>query len=571
MQGKIKLTDAALHKVTGELSRTGHGLERIIKGRPVSPGIGYGRPCFFEDEKNPTTPASRIQARDVEYGLISDAFRQLSEQLGFLAESARELFDHNMAEIFNAHRMIIECEELQANVLDTFKQGKLSAEDTIEKCFNDYFDYFSGLNDEYLSARSHDFNELKRLLLNLLNNTNAHMYCRDYHGCQVGSCALQNDHIFVTSELTANTALRIREPTRGIIAGKCGANSHAALIARTLNIPVVSGIDYLAEWISPKDDILINGNTGEIILCPGPEILDKYRHQINKSLRSYDVVEPLPQFRVLADIDRSVEVKNALQVKADGIGIYRTEFEMLSRGHLLSEAEQLESCSHVLTHMAEKPVYIRLYDLGSDKSAPWLGISDEENPALGCRGARYLLRRPELLREQARALAQASRISLVHVIYPMIATLDQFLQLQAIFMEAIADIKDARIRHGIMFEVPSACLQARELYQVIDFGRIGSNDLVQYLFACDRAGNDFSYEELADSPAMWRTITALAGIARDAGKPLELCGAMAGNPALIPRLIELGITTISTRPEYVAAARRAASACFDSKPEAPDN
>ena len=519
----------------------------------------------------PEIPATHAHARDVQHRLIADAFRQLSEQLGFLAESARSLFDHNMAEIFSAHRMIIECEELQTSILDTLKQGKLSAEDTIEKCFNDYFDYFSGLNDEYLSARSNDFSELKRLLLNLLNNTDPHLYCRDYHGCQVGACALQNDHIFITAELTANTALRIREPTRGIIAGKCGANSHAALIARSLNIPVVSGIENLTEIISCQDDVLINGNTGEIITRPGPATLARYRHQINKSHRSYDVVEPIPQFRVLADIDRCVEVENALQVNADGIGIYRTEFEMLSRGHLLSEAEQLESYSHVLTRMPGKPVYIRLYDLGSDKSAPWLEINEEENPALGCRGARYLLQRPELLREQARAIACASRISPVHVIYPMIATLDQFMRLKRLFMDAIVDLQDANLRHGIMFEVPSACMQAGELYQVIDFGRIGSNDLVQYLFACDRGSNEFSYEELADSPAMWRTITTLSGIARDAGKPLELCGAMAANPAMIPMLIDLGITTISTRPEYVATVRRAASACFDLKPASPDN
>ena len=569
-EGNDGMNHAALHKSGSGGTGSDSGQEKIIKGRPVAPGIGYGRPCIFQ-EKTPDLPAAPTYTRDAQHDMISGAFSQLSEQLEFLAESARSLFDHNMAEIFSAHRMIIECEELQDNVLNTFKQGKLSAEDTIEKCFNDYFDYFSGLNDEYLSARSHDFAELKRLLLNLLKQTETSMHCRDYHGCQVGACALKNDHILITGELTAGTALRIREPTRGIIAAKCGVNSHAALIARSLNIPVVRGIEHLMEWISCEDDVLINGNNGEVIIRPGPETLARYRHQINKSHRSYDVVEPIPQFRVMADIDRCAEVEIALQVQADGIGIYRTEFEMLCRGHLLSEAEQLEAYSLVVTRMAGKPVYIRLYDLGSDKSAPWLEMNKEDNPALGCRGARYLLQRPALLQEQARAIACASRISPAHVIYPMIASPDQFVQLKRIFMEAIAGVSDAQLSHGIMFEVPSACMEARELYQVIDFGRIGSNDLVQYLFACDRGGNDFSYEELADSPAMWRTITALCGIAREAGKPLELCGAMAANPAMIPMLIDLGINTISTRPEYIAAARRAARACFNAKPETPDN
>ena len=198
-------------------------------------------------------------------------------------------------------------------------------------------------------------------------------------------------------------------------------------------------------------------------------------------------------------------------------------------------------------------------------------MNEEDNPALGCRGARYLLQRPALLQEQARALACASRISPVHVIYPMITSPDQFVRLKAIFMEAIAGISGAQLSHGIMFEVPSACMEAGELYQVIDFGRIGSNDLVQYLFACDRGGNDFNYDELANSPAMWRTISDLCRIARNAGKPLELCGAMADNPAMIPGLIELGIDTISTRPEYVAAARRAARACLESRHDVPED
>ena len=134
-----KVKHAAMHKAEGEWSGVAYARKKTLKGRPISPGIGYGRPCFFQ-EKIPELPAT-TGAREAQQEMIAGAFHQLSEQLGFLAESARSLFDHNMAEIFNAHRMIIECEELQANVLDTFKHGKLSAEDTIEKCFNDYFDY----------------------------------------------------------------------------------------------------------------------------------------------------------------------------------------------------------------------------------------------------------------------------------------------------------------------------------------------------------------------------------------------------------------------------------------------
>jgi phosphoenolpyruvate-protein kinase (PTS system EI component) len=235
---------------------------------------------------------------------------------------------------------------------------------------------------------------------------------------------------------------------------------------------------------------------------------------------------------------------------------------MLSKGRVLSEAEQIACYQTVVDSMDGKPVYFRLFDLGSDKSAPWLGIPAEDNPALGCRGARFLLTRPELVKSQARAIATVSRSAHVNVVYPMISGLDQFFQLKKIFLDAITGIDHANIRHGIMFEVPSACLQAEELYQEIDFGRIGSNDLIQYLVAYDRTRDDFCYHDLACDPAVWKIISTMAVVARKAEKPLELCGAMVTIPEFIPKLIGLGIHIISIGPKYIAGARRAALSCF---------
>lgn len=537
----------------------GYAREKIIKGIPVSPGIGFGRPCFYQ---NNTEDLSARHKSDLtgQNTSLPDAFSQLGKQLLSMAREAEECFDQNSAAIFRAHKMI--CEELQTDILETVKQGQLTAIDAIEQCFDNYFEYFNGLNNDYLSERGNDFTELKHLLLNLLNNTETFLTCKDYQGCQVGECALKNEHILVADEFTANVAIRIRGYTKGIITEKCSANSHAAVIARSLDIPVVSGIKNPEQLLTHHEYILMNGVTGELIINPDTTSLARYRTQINRPHKSYEVVEPVPQFTVLADIDCCQDVKNAIKVKADGVGLYRTEFEMLSKGRVLSEAEQIACYQHVVDSMEGKPVYFRLFDLGNDKSAPWLGIPAEDNPALGCCGARFLLTRPELVKSQARAIAKISRSSHVNVIYPMISGLDQFLQLKIMFMDAVTGIDHANIRHGIMFEVPSACLQAEELYQEIDFGRIGSNDLVQYLFAYDRTRDDFCYPDLAGDPAVWKIISNLAVVARKAEKPLELCGAMATIPEFIPKLIELGIHTISTRPEYIAAIRRAALSCF---------
>ena len=533
----------------------------IIKGVPVSAGIGFGRACFFQ-EKPPDTEITKKTNQTEQTIFLENAFSELSDELDSLARQAEANSDQSTAEIFNAHKMIIDCAELQQDIADTIAHAQLSAIDAVEKCFSDYFDYFRQLSDDYLNERSHDFYELKNLLLGLLNNTQSYLFCRDYEGCQVGACVLGNPHILVADELTANVAIKIRKPTKGIITARCGLNSHAAVIARSLNIPVVSGIKNPVQIIPHHQDILIDGNNGNIIINPDQATIRRKTGPGNKSRSSPEVVEPVPQFRVLADIDKCDDVQKALRVKADGIGLYRTELEMLYRGHNLGEHEQTEIYQEILAKMQGKPVYIRLFDLGSDKAAPWLGLKEEENPALGCRGARLLLTQPEMVRTQARAIANASRVSPVNVIYPMISSLEQFLQLKKLFLDAITDLEQTEISHGIMFEVPSACMQAEELYREIDFGRIGCNDLVQYLFAYDRSSDDFSCEDLAKSQVFWHLISDMASIAKKAHKPLEFCGYIASKPEFIPQLIALGIDTVSTSSENIAAIRKSAISCL---------
>jgi phosphoenolpyruvate-protein phosphotransferase (PTS system enzyme I) len=534
---------------------------RIISGVPVSPGIGFGRACFFQ-EKIPVAKTIKTRNQAEQINSLENAFSELSNELSFLAKQAEANLDQSTAEIFNAHKMIIDCAELQQDIADTIAQAQLSAIDAVEQCFNDYFHYFKQLSNDYMTERSHDFTELKNLLLNLLNNTQSYLYCRDYEGCQVGECALGNPHILVAGELTANVAIKIRKPTKGIITERCGMNSHAAVIARSLNIPVVSGIENPVQIIPHNQDILIDGDSGDIVINPDKATVRRKTRQGNKYRKSLEVVEPVLQFKVLADIDRYDDVQKALRVKADGIGLYRTEFELLYRDHNLSEQEQTDIYQGILTKMQGKPVYIRLFDLGSDKAAPWLDLKEEENPALGCRGARLLLMQPEMVRTQARAIAKASRVSPVNVIYPMISTLEQFIQLRKLFLDSLADLEHVQVTHGIMFEVPSACMQADELYEEIDFGRIGCNDLVQYLFAYDRTSDDFSCEDLAKSKVLWNLIGDMALVAKKAGKPLELCGYIVNKPEFTARLVALGIDTVSTGPENIAAVRRSAKSCL---------
>ena len=535
-----------------DTNKIGCGLEKRVKGIPVSPGVGLGRPCYYHNQIL-EHPNEYENDSSVQPPLLKSAFKQLQDQLNFLAAKAESVLDSQTADIFRAHRMV--CEEIQINIMQTNNRDQFISTDYLEKSFNDYTEYFNGLTDDYLRDRANDFAELKQLLLGLLGHTETYLTCREHEGCKVGECELENPHILVADELTANMAIRIKRITKGIVVGKCGVNSHAAMIARSLDMPVICIKDY-SRLIHGNDDILVDGKSGDLVINPDESTLFKYQKEINIPHRVYKVVDPLPEFKVLADIDLCHDIKNVIKVKADGVGIYRTEFEMLIKDTALSEQEQLTNYQSVVDQMPGKPVFFRLFDLGSDKSASWLDLKDEANPALGCRGARLLLARPELFKNQARALARVSQDSPTNVIYPMISSLQQFLQLKTMFMDAIADIDNTHIHHGVMIEVPSICEEAEALFDVIDFARIGSSDLVQYLYAFDRTRDDFYYEELVSDQAIWNIIKHLVEVAGNAGKPLGMCGAMVDNPQFIPRLIDIGINTVSTHPENIAAVRK---------------
>jgi phosphotransferase system enzyme I (PtsI) len=208
--------------------------------------------------------------------------------------------------------------------------------------------------------------------------------------------------------------------------------------------------------------------------------------------------------------------------------------------------------------MQGKAVYFRLLDIGGDKGASFLKLPQEENPYLGLRGSRLLLARYDLLRTQARALARASTKGPVHVMYPMIIDVEQFLKLKKLFQRATEDLPAGDLRHGIMFEVPSACLEARKLLAAADFASIGTNDLIQYLFAVDRNNELVAYDYMPDRPVFWSLMEQMAQAAQQVDRPLSVCGEMAGNVHFLAKLMELGIATISVSPRLIPHLRQAA-------------
>jgi phosphoenolpyruvate-protein phosphotransferase len=428
----------------------------------------------------------------------------------------------------------------------------VNAETAVARTLDQYESRLLELEDEYIKERASDIGEVRRRLLDALGNLSPSLRCGDRAHCQRG-----HNRIIVAEELTPTLTLELdTQHTLGFVTEHGGPTSHAAILARALGIPAISGIKGLRERVGCGTELLINGNTGEVVISPSQQTLTGVHCVTTARPRRTKAIQPIEDVQVMANISRAGDVAEAHHEQAEGIGLYRTEFEFLAAGRLLDEDEQLQRYSAVIRAMEGKPVYFRLLDIGGDKDAGFFNLPKEENPYLGFRGSRLLLARNDLLRPQARALARASQKGPVGVMYPMIVELEQFLELRSRFEEATKDIETGALSHGVMFEVPSACLQARELIEAADFASIGSNDLIQYLYAVDRNNDLVAYDHRPDRPAFWKLIGQLAREAAELGKPLSVCGELAGEPRYARKLVELGIQTLSVSARLIPEIRQ---------------
>ncbi len=532
--------------------------ETYVKGIPLSSGVALGRACFYRREVSDsevTTVESLIHERH----RLNLSLAWMTRRLETLAQETESRLGSDKADIFRTHRMILEDESLRQRLFEIIEITGLCAEDAVEKEFNRCKTQLQTADSRYLRQRVVDLMEIQQGLLEHLRQAAAFLRCQDMTHCNIGQCPLRNSNILIAEELTPSLPIEVDSHTVGFIVEKGGPNSHAAILARGLRLPVISGIRDLFATIPLEAQLLVNGNTGEIIINPSELTRLRAESTENYCNRELEIHNPISELKVMANIARAADAREALVAKADGIGLYRTEMEALAKGRLLGEAEQAALYTEVIQIMAEKPVYIRLLDLGADKAATWLGMPHESNPALGCRGTRLLLAHPKLLQTQARALARAAVDQPIHVVYPMIIDLEQFQRVRACFDAAVADLKPSNLRHGVLFEVPSACLQARQILREADFGCIGTNDLIQYLFAVDRMNEAVANDACADHPALWGIIEDLAMAGEEAGKPMSICGECASLPDLTRRVIKAGISAVSTTPKRIAEVRRAAA------------
>lgn len=540
--------------------------ETRLQGIPISGGIAAGKICLFNERRHANLPVYRVEGKDLERerNRILRAMGLAVKQLEELMRNVAARVGKAEAEIFAAHIMILQDPALRGQMLETLSSSNANAETAIATVLDAHESRLAAVDNAYIKDRASDIGEIKRRLLDILGNMKPSLQCAGLPHCQKG-----RNRIIVAEELTPSLTLELDvEHTRGFVTERGGKTSHAAILARALGIPAVTGVSGLHAALECGTELLINGDTGEVVVWPSERARQALAARPAAAASPADAL-PVAGFQVLANITTAADVAEARSMAAEGIGLYRTEFEFFAAGRLLSEEEQYERYASVAAAMPGQPVTIRLLDIGGDKGAPFFDLAEEQNPYLGFRGARLLLARPDLLAAQARALHRASAHNPLRVLYPMIVETEQFLALKKAFGEATLGLPPARLSHGVMFEVPSACLQARDLLQAADFASIGSNDLIQYLFAVDRNNDRVAYDYSPDRRVFWDLLAELARAADEAGKPIAVCGEIAGDPAYIGKLIGLGIRSVSVSPKLIPRVRQAARAALGTARAAP--
>ncbi len=528
------------------------GAEQVFEGLVLSPGVCLGRACLFNERRHSNLPMTRVPAEGLglEKVRLEKALAGAVARMEKLIGQVRANISHAGAEIFTAQKMILEDADLRRRMIADLETGGVNAETAVMRVLDAYESRMLEVDDAYIKERASDLGEIKRRLLDALGNLNPSLQCSEGGHCRRG-----RDRVVVAQELTPGLTVDLDfRHTMGFVTERGGAGSHAAILAQGMGIPAVSGVPRIHSLLSCGAPVLIDGNRGRVVVWPSDGTLKGYPELRGAGrLPVPRPVAPVPALRVMANLSNAGEADEAVRQKAEGVGLFRTEFEFFAAGRLLDEGEQAQRYLQVVRRMKGLEVTFRLLDVGGDKSAPFFDLQAEANPYLGLRGGRLLLARPALLRVQARALARVAETFPLRVLYPMVVDVEQFVRLKTIFCDAAGDSKN--IRHGAMFEVPSACLQARDIFAFADFGSVGTNDLVQYLFAVDRNNERVAYDYNADRPVFWSLLRGLVREAKRAGKPLSVCGQLAENPAALERLLAIGVDTVSVSPRSISRVR----------------
>ena len=531
------------------------------KGIAASKGYAIGT-VFLQEHEEIVITDQKVTDVAAEKEALQKSLDASRAQLEKIKEKAAAEMGEEKAAVFEAHITLLDDPEFTGAMAMEIDSNSINAMKAVDNVTNMFVSIFESMEDAYMRERAADIKDVsKRIIANLA-------------GKSADAFAItEANTVVVAHDLTpSDTAQLDRSKVVGFITNIGGRTSHAAIMARTLEIPAVLGLGDITSAVKTGDKIIVDGITGDVIINPSEDVIAEYEAKKEKFKAEQEELKKLIDVKTTTKSGKRVEVcgnigqpEDVLGVIAnggDGVGLFRTEFLYMDRDNAPTEEEQYESYKFVLEKMEGKQVVIRTLDIGGDKTLPYLPLPEEMNPFLGYRAIRLCLDRKEIFKVQLRALLRASVYGNLCVMFPMISGLEEFQNAKAVVEECKAELRaegkeySDSIQWGIMVEIPAAAVYADELAKHVDFFSIGTNDLIQYTLAADRMSEKVSYLYNPMHPAVLRLIKMTIDGAHKHGKWVGMCGEMGGDEAAIPTLVEYGLDEFSMSATSILNAKK---------------
>ena len=528
----------------------------IYEGKPIFKGIAIGKIFYYQKGKQ-QVKREKIQDVAAEIARYEAANEKASEQLQALYEKAVKEVGEANAAVFEVHMMMLEDDDYVSSITNMIETQNVNAEFAVATTGDNFAEMFSQMDDEYFKARAADVKDITERLISVLSEQES--------AGEIGAEPV----IVVADDLAPSETVQMdKDKLLAFITRHGSSNSHTAILARTMNIPALIGVDIKEEWNGHM--AIVDGREGKLYIDPEEEVLTKLQEAQKKEQEARELLSLLKgkedvtadgkHIKLYANIAGVGDVANVLANDAAGIGLFRSEFLYLEAEDYPDEETQFLAYKRVAENMAGKKVVVRTLDIGADKQIDYFGLEHEDNPALGYRAVRICLDQPDIFKTQLRALLRASMFGNISIMIPMIASVWEVRKVKEIMEEVKAELTSEgipfkNVEFGIMIETPAAVMIADELAKEVDFFSIGTNDLTQYTLAIDRQNAKLDQFYDSHHPAVLKMIQMVIDSAHKAGIWAGICGELGADLTLTETFVKMGIDELSVSPAMVLPVR----------------
>ncbi|MCC8096971.1 MAG: phosphoenolpyruvate--protein phosphotransferase [Eubacterium sp.] len=527
-------------------------------GKSIYQAVAIGKIAFSSKEKQQVR-RKKIEDSAAEITRYEEAKAEAVNKLQGLYEKALKEVGEDNAAIFEVHQMMLEDDDFNDGIKDKIENQQVNAEYAVAVTGDATAEMFANMEDEYFKARAVDIKDISERVINILmGNT--------------GLDSLSEPSIIVAEDLAPSETIQLdKDKLLAFVTELGSANSHTAILARTMNLPALIGVKIDKAWNGKTG--IVDGYKGIIIIDPDEATLEEYAAIQKKDAEKKELLKTLKgkksvsksgkKVNLYANIGKPADLGTVIENDAEGIGLFRSEFLYLGSDDFPTEEEQFAAYKKVAETMGKKRVIIRTLDLGADKQVDYFNLGQEDNPAMGYRAIRICLDRTDIFKTQLRALLRASAFGNISIMYPMIISVDEVKKIKEIVEEVKAELRaenvkfNENIEQGIMIETPASVIMSDELAQNVDFFSIGTNDLTQYTLAIDRQNSKLDNINDPHHPAVLRSIKTVVENAHKAGIWAGICGELGADTTLTQTFLEYGVDELSVSPSFVLPVRKA--------------